>query len=87
VGLHCSSVTVLDSTATDTDVQATGCSAGNGMTAEGRGKFHLLDSGDVTGSMDVTFSGSTPFGGNGAVHMHSDFTSKWIGATCPADLK
>lgn len=86
VGLKCSSVTVLKSTASDTDVQAKGCQAGNGMTAEGHGKFHLANSGHLTGTMDVTFSGNTPFGGNGPVQMHTDFNSTWIGATCPANL-
>ena len=85
-GLKCSSVTVLKSTGTDMDVQGKGCNAGNGMTAEGHGKFHVLDSEHVTGTMDVTFSGSTPFGGNGPVHMLANYDSKWIGATCPADM-
>ncbi|HLV94211.1 MAG TPA: hypothetical protein VKS44_03385 [Candidatus Acidoferrales bacterium] len=40
-GLKCSSVTVLKSTGADTDVQAKGCEAGNGMAAEGHGTFHL----------------------------------------------
>jgi hypothetical protein len=87
IGLKCSSVTVLRSTATDTDIAAKGCEAGNGMTAEGHGKFHLAGSGQLTGTMDVTFTGNTPFGGNGPVQMHSDFNSTWIGASCPADLQ
>ena len=81
----CSSVTVLKSTGTDTDVEAKGCDAGSGMMAEGHGKFHLADSEHLTGTMDVTFSGSTPFAGNGSVHMDADYTSKWIGATCPVE--
>ena len=60
---------------TDVDVQATGCDVSNGMTAEGHGKFHMVDSGHLTGSMDVTFSGNTPFGESGPVQMHADYTS------------
>ena len=82
----CSSVNVLKSTGTDTNVEAKGCSAGNGMTAEGHGKFHLVDSEHLTGTMDVTFSGNTPFSGNGPVHMLADYTSKWVGASCPAEM-
>jgi len=85
-GYKCSSMTVLKSTGTDVDVQATGCDVSNGMTAEGHGKFHMVDSGHLTGSMDVTFSGNTPFGDSGSVHMHADYTSNWIGASCPADM-
>lgn len=78
----CSSVTVLKSTGTDTDVEAKDCAMGNGMTAEGHGKFHLADSGHLTGMMDVTFSGNTPFAGSGPVHLLANYTSKWIGASC-----
>lgn len=85
-GYKCSSMTVLKSTGTDVDVQAKGCEAGNGMTADGHGKFHMVDSGHLTGTMDVTFNGNTPFGNNGSVHMHADYTSNWIGASCPANL-
>jgi hypothetical protein len=84
-GLKCSSVTVLSSTGTDTDVQAKGCDVGDRMTADGHGKFHLTDSGHLTGSMDVTFNGNSPFG-SGPLQMHADYTSAWIGASCPADL-
>ncbi len=77
---------MLKSTSTDTDVEARDCDAGNGMTAEGHGKFHLADPGHLTGMMDVTFTGSTPMAANGPVHMQANYTSKWIGATCPADL-
>ncbi|HKV61827.1 MAG TPA: DUF3617 family protein [Candidatus Acidoferrum sp.] len=84
LGLKCSSLTVLKSTGTDEDLQGKGCDVGHGMTAEGHGKFHLLDSEDLMGSMEVTFTG---FPGSGStVRMHSDYTSKWIGATCPADM-
>lgn len=85
-GYKCSSMTVLKSTGSDVDVQATGCDVSNGMTAGGHGKFHMVDSGHLTGSMDVTFSGNTPFGDSGSVHMHADYTSNWIGASCPADM-
>ncbi|HEV2315001.1 MAG TPA: DUF3617 family protein [Candidatus Acidoferrales bacterium] len=85
LGVKCSTLTVLKSTATDIDVEGKGCSVGGGMTGEGRGKFHLADTEHLTGSMDVTWSGSTPFG-SGTVHSHGDYTSNWIGATCPADM-
>jgi hypothetical protein len=93
VGLKCSSVTVLSSTTKDVDVQGKGCNAGNGITADGRGTFELQGSNHLTGTMDVTFNGNpfagTPFAGNSSspVHMHADYTSNWIGATCPADMK
>lgn len=77
----CSSVTVLKSTGTDTDVEAKQCDAGNGMTAEGHGTFHLADSSHLSGSMDVTLSGN-PFGGTDPLRVHTNYTSKWIGATC-----
>lgn len=81
----CSSVTVLKSTGTDIDVEMKGCGK---MMAEGHGKFHLADPGHLTGSVDMTMilNGNTPFGGNGPIHSHTDFTSIWIGATCPADM-
>ena len=87
VGLNCASVTVLKSTGNEAQVQAKGCAVGNGMTADGLGNFQLANSGSsLTGSMDVTFGGATPFGGSGSVHMHADYTSNWIGATCPANM-
>ena len=79
-------MTVLQSTASDIDVVGKDCEVGNGMTAEGHGKFHMADSGHLTGSMEVTFNGGSPLGGNGSVHMLANYTSNWIGATCPADL-
>lgn len=80
----CSSVTVLKSTATDLEAQGKGCQAGHGMTVDIHAKFHLLDSEHSTGSMDMTING---FGANGStVKSHADTTSKWIGATCPADM-
>lgn len=82
----CSTVTVLKSTATDADIEAKDCQVGDGMTAEGRGKFHLVDSEHLTGMLDVTFSGSSPFGGSGPIQMHAEYTSNWIGAACPADM-
>lgn len=82
----CASVTVLNSTATDVDVEASGCDAGNGMTAGGRGKFHLVDSTHLTGTMDVTFTGATPFGNNSPIQMHAHYVSDWVSATCPADM-
>lgn len=82
----CSSVTVLNSTGTDTDVEAADCEAGNGMTAAGHGKFHLVDSQHLTGTMDVTFSGGGGLPGNTSLQMHGVYTSKWVAATCPAGM-
>ncbi len=88
LGLNCSSITVLKSTGTDLEVGAKGCDAGNGMTADGHGEFHVLDSEHVTGSIDATFTGNMPFPTNGsAVHMHIDYTHKWLGGTCPAGMR
>jgi hypothetical protein len=81
----CSQVTVLNSTGTDADVEAKDCQVGGGTTAEGRGKFHLADSEHLTGSLDITFSGPNPMGGNGPLHLHADYTSSWVSATCHDD--
>jgi hypothetical protein len=85
-GLKCSSLTVLKSTGTDIEVEGKGCDVGEGLTAEGRGKFHVVDPEHVTGSLDATWSGNTPYG-NLSVHGHGDYVEKWIGATCPANVK
>lgn len=79
-GLKCSSWNVLKSTGTDMEVQASGCEGGYGMTGGGHGNIHVQDSEHVTGSIDYTVTG------NGlAVQGHGTHTSKWIGATCPAE--
>jgi hypothetical protein len=83
--VKCSSLTVLKSTGTDLEVQGKGCDAGNGITANGLVKFHVLDSEHVAGTADATASGNTPFGGSGS--LHADYSDKWLGATCPADMK
>jgi hypothetical protein len=83
----CSSVTVLKSTSTDADIEASNCQVGGGMTAEGRGTFHLADSEHLTGKLDITFSGNNPFGGNGPLHMHAEYTSQWAAATCPGYMQ
>ena len=88
VGFHCSSINVVKSTSTDAVVQATGCNVGNRGTADGIGHFHLAPSGrTLTGSLNVTFSGNNPLGGNGTLQVQASNTSNWIGATCPADVK
>lgn len=85
-GLKCSSMTVTKSTGTDLQAQGKGCDVGDGMTADGSGNFHVSsDSEHVTGSIDVTFSGSTPFG-NGPLHWTANYTSNWVGSTCPANM-
>jgi hypothetical protein len=83
-GFKCSSWTVLKSTGTDMEAEGKACAVGNGMTADGHGKFHALDSEHLTGTIDADFTGFT---GNGStVHLHADYTSNWLGATCPADV-
>jgi hypothetical protein len=86
-GYKCSSMTVVTSTGTEVKVQATGCDVSNGMTAAGGGHFRLSGPEHLTGWMDVTFSGNTPFGNSGSVHMRADYISNWIGATCPANVQ
>jgi len=84
-GFKCSSWTVLKSTGTDVEAVGKACEMGNGMTADGHGKFHAQDSEHLTGVIDGDFTGFT---GNGSkVHLHANYTSKWLGATCPADMK
>jgi hypothetical protein len=86
-GLKCSSLAVLKSTGTDIEAQGKGCSMGDrGITADGHGKFHVQDPEHVAGSLDVTWSGNTPFG-NFAVHGHGDYVDKWLGATCPEHMR
>ena len=70
---------VLTSTAKDMDVKGTGCSIGmEGMSADVRGKIHLSDSKNGTGSFDVTMSG------NGQTATgHAAYIGKWM-AVCPA---
>jgi hypothetical protein len=84
--LKCSSLTVLKSTGTELEVQGRDCNLGEGVTGHGHGGFQVPDSQHVTGSLDATVSGSTPFG-SGTWHAHSDYAYKWLGATCPADMK
>jgi hypothetical protein len=84
--LKCSSLTVLKSTGTDLEVQGKGCNVGNGVTGEGHGGFQVQDSEHVTGSLDATLTGNTPLG-SGTWHAHSNYTYKWLGATCPANIQ
>lgn len=83
--LKCSSLSVLKSTGTDLEVQGRGCNVGEGVTGDGHGGFQVLDSEHVKGSLDATLSGNTPFG-SGPWHTHADYTYKWLGATCPANI-
>jgi hypothetical protein len=77
---HCT-WTVLNSTSTDMEVQATGCDFGEsfGMTAEVHGKIHILDSENGSGSMTVTMSGSGQ-----TLHGLASYTGKWVTASCAA---
>lgn len=76
--------TVLKSTGTDMEIQGS-CDLSREWdmpaTAEGRGKIHIVDSENGTGSEDftVTVNGMTAKG-------HASYTGKWIGATCTADV-
>jgi hypothetical protein len=85
LGVKCSSVTVLKSTSTDLDVQGKGCSMGDqGINTDGLAKIHVLDSEHEEGTIDAVITGLP---GSGPVHLHATDTSRWIGATCPADMK
>ena len=79
--VKCSSWTVLKSTGSDMELEGNGCGLGNGMTASGRGNIHVADSEHITAVIDYTVTGSGM-----AIQGHATHTSKWIGATCPADL-
>ncbi|HEY2418608.1 MAG TPA: DUF3617 family protein, partial [Steroidobacteraceae bacterium] len=72
--------TVLNSTASDMEVQGTGCQLGSdyGMTAQIHGQIHIVDPQDGTGLMTITLSGN----GQSATGQAS-YTGKWIGSSCP----
>ena len=74
--------TVVSSNGTDMEVQGT-CAPGNNdrISMQMHGKIHAVDSENGTGSVDVTLSGGMNAKG------HADYTGKWIGATCPADMR
>jgi hypothetical protein len=73
--------TTLSSTATDMDVKGTGCDIGmEGMMADVRGKIHLTDSKNGTGSFDISLSGNGQ-----TLTGHASYTGKWVGASCPAE--
>jgi hypothetical protein len=83
-GFKCSSWNVLKSTGTDMEAEGKSCDAGSGTTADGHGMFHALDSKHLTGALDADFTGTI---GNGSpVHLHAEYTSNWLSATCPADV-
>ena len=79
-GLKCSSWSVLKSAGTDLEVQGNACDMGHGLIASGHGNLHLQDSEHLTEVIDYTLTGSGL-----AVQGHAISTSKWIGATCPAE--
>lgn len=74
--------TVISSTGTDMDVKGTGCNIGEpfGMLAEVRGKIHVADPENGTGSFDVTLTGNGQ-----TVRGHASYTGKWAAPTCPAE--
>jgi|SRR5579864_7754093 hypothetical protein len=73
--------TVLSSTGTDMDVKGTGCEVGmEGMTADVRGKIHLTDAKNGTGSFDISMSGNGQ-----TLRGHASYTGKWASASCPAE--
>jgi Protein of unknown function (DUF3617) len=73
--------TVINSTATDMELQGSGCSFGNNAESTGdvHGQIHLSDSENGTGSMTVTVTvnGQT-------MHGVASYTGKWVGTSCPA---
>ena len=71
--------TVLSSTGTDMEVKGNGCEMGKelGMAADVRGKIHVLDPQNGTGSFDITLTG------NGlTITGHASYKGKWTGPTC-----
>jgi len=78
-GEHCS-WTVLNSNGTDMEVQGSGCTMGNGTTAQVHGQIHVVDSENGTGSVTLALNA-----GNGRVmNGVASYTGKWVGASCPA---
>jgi hypothetical protein len=73
--------TVLNSTASDMEVQGTSCAAGRdqGMQTEVNIKMHAVDSENVKASVQGAATG------NGhTVNINKTITGKWISASCPA---
>ena len=72
--------TVLNSTSTDMEVQAAGCSFGNsGMTGGVHGTIHIIDPQNGTGSMAITVTGNGQ-----TMNGVATYTGKWVSASCPA---
>ena len=72
--------TTVNSTATDMEVKATACDIGmQGMMADVRGRIHLTDAKNGTGSFDITLAGSGQ-----TLTGHVSYSGKWVGASCPA---
>jgi hypothetical protein len=70
--------TVVNSTSSDMELQASGCSFGNGMTADAHGHIHIQDSENGTGSMMLTVTGNGQ-----TMHGVATYTGKWVSASCP----
>lgn len=76
--------TVITSTSSDLEARGTDCDAGKkeGMNSEFHVKVHVVDSEHVKATFDGTMTG------NGhTMTMNGNYTSEWVGPTCPADTK
>ncbi|HKV81907.1 MAG TPA: DUF3617 family protein [Candidatus Sulfotelmatobacter sp.] len=71
---------VLKSDGTDMEITGTSCELGKewGMTTEGTGKIHVVDSENGTGTMNMTISGNGQ-----TIKGRFAYTGKWIDASCP----
>jgi len=67
---------VVKSTSSDLELHSTSCKAGDGSEVDL--KFHAVDSEHVVATMHGTQNGAT---------LDGNYTGKWLGSTCPADLK
>jgi len=76
--------TVLKSTASDLELHGGSCKAGKseGDDSEIDMKIHAVDSEHVRATMHGTLSGN----GMNAT-LDGNYTGKWLGAACPADMK
>jgi Protein of unknown function (DUF3617) len=70
---------IVKSTSSDLEIHGTACRAGDG---EMDVKIHALDSEHVRATLHGT---GNEQGSN--VTINGDYTGKWMGAACPADLK
>ncbi len=75
--------TALSSTGSDMEVRGEGCDMGKtwGMTADVKGKIHVIDSQDGTGSFDIVLTGNGQ-----TMRGHAEYKGQWAAATCPHDM-